>query len=128
MIRPLLNERNHGVLLTSVTLLSEMCLVSNDAIEYSRTMVPQLVRILKTLVQSGPTADHDVGGVTDPFLQVKVLRLLGILGRGDNDASEEMNDILARVSIVHIYIYIYNSIYRHYCLLAKFILTSVQRG
>lgn len=98
MIRPLLNERNHGVLLTGTTLLSEMCLVSNDAVEYSRRMVPQLVRILKTLVQSGPTADHDVGGVTDPFLQVKVLRLLGLLGRGNDQASDEMNDILAQVA------------------------------
>lgn len=98
VIRNLLNERNHGVLLTGVTLLIEMCIVSNEAVEYSRRMVPQLVRILKTLVNSGPTQDHDVGGVTDPFLQVKILRLLGILGRGDDEASDAMNDILAQVA------------------------------
>jgi AP-1 complex subunit gamma-1 len=33
-------------------------------------MVPSLVRLLKQLVMSGSTPDHDVSGVTDPFLQV----------------------------------------------------------
>ena len=53
---------------------------------------------LKSLVTTGYSPEHDVGGLTDPFLQVKILRLLRILGRGDVQASETMNDILAQVS------------------------------
>ena len=53
---------------------------------------------LKNLVSTGFSPEHDVGGITDPFLQVKILRLLRLLGRGDVQASETMNDILAQVA------------------------------
>ncbi|THG99155.1 hypothetical protein EW026_g3143 [Hermanssonia centrifuga] len=60
--------------------------------------VPLLVRHLKALVTTGYSPEHDVSGITDPFLQVKILRLLRLLGRGDAQASETMNDILAQVA------------------------------
>lgn len=56
------------------------------------------MRILKNLILAGYSPEHDVSGVSDPFLQVKILRLLRILGRNDPDASEAMNDILAQVA------------------------------
>ena len=52
---------------------------------------------MKALVTTGYSPEHDVSGITDPFLQVKVLRLLRLLGKGDARASETMNDILAQV-------------------------------
>ncbi|PKU39406.1 ap-1 complex subunit gamma-1 isoform x2 [Limosa lapponica baueri] len=61
-------------------------------------LVPQLVRILKNLIMSGYSPEHDVSGISDPFLQVRILRLLRILGRNDDDSSEAMNDILAQVA------------------------------
>lgn len=98
LVRQLLNERNHGVLLTGVTLAMEMCNMDGETLDYFRRMVPNLVRMLKTLIMSGHTPDHDVSGVTDPFLQVKIIQLLGILGHGDAEASDQMNDILAQVA------------------------------
>lgn len=61
-------------------------------------MVPNLVRLLKNLIMAGYSPEHDVCGVSDPFLQVKILRLLRILGRNDGESSEAMTDILAQVS------------------------------
>lgn len=46
---------------------------------------------------AGYSPEHDVCGVSDPYLQVKILRLLRLLGHNDSEASEAMNDILAQV-------------------------------
>jgi AP-1 complex subunit gamma-1 len=43
-------------------------------------------------------AEHDVSGHADPFLQVKLLRLLRVLGAGDAEASDAMSDVLANVA------------------------------
>lgn len=42
--------------------------------------------------------EYDISGITDPFLQIRILRLLRMLGQGDADCSDCMNDILAQVS------------------------------
>jgi len=97
-IRALLSERNHGVLLTGITLMVELCKTDSVNIEFFRRLVPTLVRTLKSLVTSGYAPEYDVSGVTDPFLQVKILQLLRLLGKGDQEASDIMNDILASVA------------------------------
>ncbi|KAG6374655.1 adaptin N terminal region-domain-containing protein [Boletus reticuloceps] len=94
----LLTDRNHGVLLAAITLVSEMCQQDENSLNEFRNAVPLLVRNMKALVTTGYSPEHDVSGITDPFLQVKVLRLLRLLGRGDVRASETMNDILAQVA------------------------------
>uniref|UniRef100_A0A914BUG5 AP-1 complex subunit gamma n=1 Tax=Acrobeloides nanus TaxID=290746 RepID=A0A914BUG5_9BILA len=96
--RSLLNEKNHGVLMGGITLVSEMCELSGDVRTHFKRLVPNLVRILKNLLMTGYSPEHDVSGISDPFLQVKILKLLRILGRDDPRASEEMNDILAQVA------------------------------
>lgn len=70
-----------------------------SAIHLLHQAVPLLVRNLKALVTTGYSPEHDVSGIADPFLQVKILRLLRFLGKGDAKASETMNDILAQVSV-----------------------------
>ncbi|TGZ47223.1 hypothetical protein CRM22_011042 [Opisthorchis felineus] len=97
--RSLLNDKNHGVILASVCLIQEMCERSPDTLIYFRKqLVPMLVRTLKNLIMTGYSPDHDVNKISDPFLQVKILRLMRVLGHGDKAASEAMNDILAQVA------------------------------
>lgn len=100
----LLADRNHGVLLCGLTLVTSLCEADDeeegeeDVVEQFRQFVPALVRTLKGLASSGYAPEHDVTGITDPFLQVKLLRLLRVLARGDAETSEKINDILAQVA------------------------------
>ncbi|UZJ54989.1 hypothetical protein CBS101457_004309 [Exobasidium rhododendri] len=94
----LLSDKNHGVLLCGVTLAIEICRSDEAALQEFRQDVPLLVRHLKALVTTGYSPEHDVSGITDPFLQVKILRLLRLLGRDNAVASEAMNDVLAQVA------------------------------
>merc|ERR1719245_2740418 len=96
--RSLLSEKNHGVLITGIVLMTEMSERSPDTLQHYKRVVPNLVRILKNLIMSGYSPEHDVSGISDPFLQIKILRLLRILGKDDPEASETMNDILAQVA------------------------------
>ena len=99
----LLSDRNHGVLLCGLTLVTSMCEAEEaeggeEIAEIFRPLTGGLVRTLKGLASSGYAPEHDVTGITDPFLQVKILQLLRVLGRGDAHTSEQINDILAQVA------------------------------
>jgi len=100
----LLSDRNHGVLLCGLTLVTSLCEADEaeggeeGVVEKFRPFVGGLVRTLKGLASSGYAPEHDVTGITDPFLQVKILQLLRVLSRGDPQTSEQINDILAQVA------------------------------
>jgi AP-1 complex subunit gamma-1 len=102
--KTLLNDRNHGVLLCGLTFVTSMCEADEaeggeeGIVEMFRPIVPSLVKTLKSLASSGYAPEHDVTGITDPFLQVKILQLLRVLGRNDSTISEQINDILAQVA------------------------------
>jgi len=98
LVPSLLNDKHHGVMLAGVAFVTEMCNISDEYTEKFRRSVPALVRMLKNLIMSGFSPEHDVSGVVDPFLQVRIIRLLRILGKNDGSSSELMNDILAQVA------------------------------
>ncbi|KAK9494553.1 adaptin N terminal region-domain-containing protein [Lipomyces doorenjongii] len=96
--KSLLGDHHHGVLICGMTLVYDLCVEQPTLIPQFRQFIPSLVRQLKSLTTSGYAPEHDVAGISDPFLQVKILRLLRVLGRGDQSATEQMNDILAQIA------------------------------
>ncbi|XP_023643387.1 AP-1 complex subunit gamma-2 isoform X2 [Capsella rubella] len=95
----LLKEKHHGVLITGVHLCTEICSVSSEALEYFRKKCTEgLVKTLRDIANSPYSPEYDVAGITDPFLHIRLLKLLRVLGQGDADASDCMNDILAQVA------------------------------
>lgn len=105
----LLKDRSHGVLVTIVQLMTQVMLLESSQEEYDddnygpariafAKLVPTLVKMLRSLLTSGYNPEYDVGGITDPFLQVQILTLLRLLGSNDQETSDEMNDVLAQVA------------------------------
>lgn len=105
----LLKDHSHGVLITVVQLMTQVLLLETKMNEEEGTtespvrdaflkLVPSLVKLLKNLLGTGFAPEHDVGGISDPFLQVQILTIFRLLGTNDDKASEEMNDVLAQVA------------------------------
>nr|XP_060635989.1 AP-1 complex subunit gamma-like 2 [Anolis sagrei ordinatus]XP_060635990.1 AP-1 complex subunit gamma-like 2 [Anolis sagrei ordinatus] len=94
----LLTEQTYGILHGAMMLIAEMCEQSPQALQCFSKHVSQMVGILRNLVVAGYSPDHSISGISNPFLQVQILRLLRILGRDNEDTSEAMNDTLAQVA------------------------------
>ncbi|CAI9092868.1 OLC1v1028213C3 [Oldenlandia corymbosa var. corymbosa] len=95
----LLKEKHHGVLLTGVQLCTDLCKISDDALEYFRKKCTDgSVKLLRDLANSPYAPEYDISGIADPFLHIRLLKFLRVLGQGNVDASDSMNDILAQVA------------------------------
>lgn len=68
--------------------------------------VSTIVRLLKSLVIGGYIPEYDVTGISDPLLQIKLLKLLRLVGKGDSDSSDIMSDVLAQVCNPNICLFI----------------------
>ncbi len=94
----LFKDKAHGVLITGIQLMIDIIeLDPSTKAEYVK-MTPSIVRLLRSLTSMGFSPEHDVGGIADPFVQVKLLCLMRVLGRGNDEASEQMGDVLAQVA------------------------------
>lgn len=106
----LLKDKNHGVLITVVQLMTQVLMIDlknaeeegddpfdTDCRKAFLRLVPMLVKMLRNLLSSG-IPEYNVSGISDPFLQVQLLTLLRLLGAKNEKASEEMNDVLAQVA------------------------------
>ncbi|ETI50365.1 hypothetical protein, variant [Phytophthora nicotianae CJ01A1] len=94
----LLRSKHHGVLLAGVQLITEVVLLDAENLKTFSSLVPKLVKLLRNLLSMGYSSEYDVSGIADPFLQVAILKLLRLLGKDNEEASEAMNDVLAQVA------------------------------
>ncbi|SCO94017.1 AP-1 complex subunit gamma, putative [Plasmodium malariae] len=95
-ISNLLDDRNHGVLSAGVTLMLTLIEKNPQYKHILRVYTSKIVKILKSCVMSGYShgAEYDIYGINDPFLQVKILKLLKYLnceGTGRSGNSNKQN-------------------------------------
>ena len=91
-------DKNHGVLLCGLALATQIFKLEPTYIDKYRKYLPHMIRYLKNLSSTNYAPEYDINGVTDPFLQVKLLEILYYFGKNNADASDEMNDLLASIS------------------------------
>lgn len=68
IVPSLLDERNHGVVLSAVELFYEILKAEPSQAEEFKRSLPVLIRMLRNLLLSGYSPEHDIAGITDPFL------------------------------------------------------------
>jgi AP-1 complex subunit gamma-1 len=97
-IPDLVNGKNHGVLLSGLSLATEM-LIMNRAVVKPKfsSMMNDLLRLLKNLT-GGYAPEHEVSGIADPFLQCKIIKFLRLLVTGDEKSYDDFTDVLGNVS------------------------------
>lgn len=89
----LLNEKDHGVLLSTLSLIETVFKITKSPELFK--LVPKILAHLNFLLTVGYSPEYDVKGIPDPFLHVKLLKTLRTLMVDVSQENLEMlNDML----------------------------------
>lgn len=71
--------------------------IAQDDTASCKDLVPSLVSILKQITEHRLPRDFDYHRIPAPWIQMNVLRILAVIGRGDQQSSEGMYEVLIDV-------------------------------
>ncbi|EEB06754.1 AP-1 adaptor complex gamma subunit Apl4 [Schizosaccharomyces japonicus yFS275] len=89
--------RSQTVLLTSLCFAIDVCERDPSHIEVFKKQYSYMLFRLKLLSTPGHADENNIGNIGNPFLQVKLLRFLAIMAKGDQALSDEMAEILTHI-------------------------------
>lgn len=89
--RKVLCDKDPAVMGSCLNVIYALCLY--DAIPY-KDLVPSLVSILKQIIDHRLPNEYDYHRIPAPWMQLKLIRILGILGQSDHTSSSGMYEIL----------------------------------
>ena len=87
-------DKNHGVLLSGLALVQQVFKAEPKAIKKYKKYLSPMIKYLKNLIATSYAPEYDVNGITDPFLQVRILEILGFFGRASKSENEELEALL----------------------------------
>mmetsp|Transcript_23757 Transcript_23757/g.62092 ORF Transcript_23757/g.62092 Transcript_23757/m.62092 type:complete len:1254 (+) Transcript_23757:47-3808(+) len=90
-IRGALCDADPGVMAASLNIFYDMA--RKDATPF-KDLVPSFVSILKQIIERRLPRDFDYHKVPAPWMQIKLLKLLALLGKDDQSASEAMYEVI----------------------------------
>lgn len=97
------DDKHHSVLLGVCKLIQIISEVAPAEVKQQQLVkfIPRLISHLKRIATSGYMPEYDVMGISDPFLQVSLLKTLRILAVDPSCPSqylEQLNDVLTQVA------------------------------
>ena len=93
-IRKALCDSNISVMYASLHLLHDLATAKPAAY---KDLIPDFVSILKQVIEHRLPRDYDYHRMPAPWIQLKLLQILAVLGQSDKGASEGMYEVLHEV-------------------------------
>ena len=90
-------DKNHGVLLAGLALAEQIFKAEPKTVKKYKKYLSPLCKLLKTLINTSYAPEYDVNGITDPFLQIRILEVLGFFGRASSKENEELEALLTSI-------------------------------
>mgnify|MGYP002624394863 FL=1 len=87
-------DKNHGVLLSGLALVEQVFKAEPKAVKKYKKYLSPMIKYLKNLISTSYAPEYDVNGITDPFLQVRILEILGFFGRASKGENGELEELL----------------------------------
>ncbi|CAH2355265.1 AP-1 complex subunit gamma-1 [[Candida] railenensis] len=100
-VAQLIEDKHHSTLLGVTRLIQIIYEVDLESRPTLVKLIPKLIAHLKRIATSGYMPDYDVLGISDPFLQVSILKTLRMLAVDSACSSanlEQLNDVLTQVT------------------------------
>lgn len=93
-LKLIFEDKNHGVLLSGLALAIQIFKTDPSYIKKNLKYVPHMIKYLKNLSTTNYAPDYDVNGITDPFLQARILEVLSYFGRAYHEDNDELTNLL----------------------------------
>ena len=96
----LLEDRTHSVCLSGIYLVLEMINKRPNIIEKIKKYHSMFVKYEKSLLSVSYSPEFDVNGITDPFLQAKILEIMQYTAKDDKELIDELADLFVSVQSI----------------------------
>ena len=93
-LNTIFEDKNHGVLLAGLALAEQVFKAEPKTVKKYKKYLSPLCKTLKNLISTSYAPEYDVNGITDPFLQIRILEVLGFFGRASSKENEELEALL----------------------------------
>ncbi len=96
----LLEDKTHSVCLTGINLALEIIKQKPEFISKIKNYHEMFVKLEKNLLSISYAPEFDVNGITDPFLQAKILEIMIFTAKNNKNLSDELGDLFVSVQSI----------------------------